>query len=327
MTALDLATAALRPHAQGCIRREGASEAAPEAVRQAVGRVAKAVGGGYCRLQMPLKLALAVRETVARHRLGALEGALPMHTCPRPFEGHGIYCESDGVPRREAVVTGDADVMDCVGGACAAAPASGKVPERMWALLHCVRFDGLEVRWALRDTDHRRSRAAVSHGAPPGAVASGRRCARIRGTARKIGPAEGGGGGGGGGTVKRPRQQPAHPQYANYWAPLTRKRHTMPHSAQPQHTNHWAPRTRKRHQQEHRPQRPTESSDPTQHAKGRTGDRPGPRKGATTRRNVTQGGGETGSDRGNKGMGGKGRNLRQNRGGQNQRRRRGHRAA
>ena len=32
-------------------------------------------------------------------------------------------------------------------------------------------------------------------------------------------------------------------------------------------------------------------SDPTQHAKGRTGDRPGPRKGATTRRNVTQGGG------------------------------------
>ena len=27
-------------------------------------------------------------------------------------------------------------------------------------------------------------------------------------------------------TVKRPRQQPAHPQYANYWALLTRKRHT-----------------------------------------------------------------------------------------------------
>ena len=31
--------------------------------------------------------------------------------------------------------------------------------------------------------------------------------------------------------VKRTRQQPAHPQYANYWAPLTRKRHTLPHSA------------------------------------------------------------------------------------------------
>ena len=35
--------------------------------------VVKAVGGGYCRLQMPLQLALGVRETVAGHRLGALE--------------------------------------------------------------------------------------------------------------------------------------------------------------------------------------------------------------------------------------------------------------
>ena len=91
-------------------------------------------------------------------------------------------------------------------------------------------------------------------------------------------------------TVKRPPQPPAQPQYANYWAPLPRKRHIPPHPAQPQHTNHWAPQTRKRHQQEHRPQRPTERSDPTQHAKGRTGDCPGPRKETTTRRNVTQGG-------------------------------------
>ena len=90
-------------------------------------------------------------------------------------------------------------------------------------------------------------------------------------------------------TVKRPQQPPAHPQYANYWAPLTRKRHTIPHSAQSQHTNYWAPRTRKRHQQEHRPQLPTQSSDPTQHAKGRTGDCPGTCKATTTRRNVTQG--------------------------------------
>ena len=36
--------------------------------------MAKAVGGGYCRLQMPLSLALAVRETVAGHRLGAVNG-------------------------------------------------------------------------------------------------------------------------------------------------------------------------------------------------------------------------------------------------------------
>ena len=78
-------------------------------------------------------------------------------------------------------------------------------------------------------------------------------------------------------------------QYTNYWAPLMRKRHTMPHPAQPQHTNHWAPRPRKRHQQEHRPQRLIESNNPTQYAKGRTGDCPGPRKETTTRRNVTHG--------------------------------------
>ena len=76
------------------------------------------------------------------------------------------------------------------------------------------------------------------------------------------------------------------PQYANYWAPLTRKRHILPHPAQPHHTNYWAPRKRKRHQQEH--QRPTESSD--RRNMGRTGDCPGPCKETTTRRNVTQGG-------------------------------------
>ena len=81
------------------------------------------------------------------------------------------------------------------------------------------------------------------------------------------------------------------PQYANYWAPLTRQRHTMPHPAQPQHTNHWAPRTRKRHQQEHQQRQPTERSDPTQYAKGRTGDCPGPHKETAKRRNVIWGGG------------------------------------
>ena len=105
-------------------------------------------------------------------------------------------------------------------------------------------------------------------------------------------------GGGGGAEVwgqpkpsNDPRNNQHNRQYANCSAPLTRKRHIPPHPAQPRHTNYWAPRTRKRHPQEHRPQRPTERSDPTQHAKGRPGDCPGPRKGATTGRNVTQGGG------------------------------------
>ena len=44
--------------------------------------VVKAVGGGYCRLQMPLRRALGVRGTVAGHRLGALEGLPPFQIIP-----------------------------------------------------------------------------------------------------------------------------------------------------------------------------------------------------------------------------------------------------
>ena len=60
-------------------------------------------------------------------------------------------------------------------------------------------------------------------------------------------------------------------------------------TAQPPCAHYWAPLTWKRHHKEHRPQRPTERSDLTQHAKGRKGDCPGPRKETATRRNVTQG--------------------------------------
>ena len=66
-------------------------EAAPELDRRLDRRleeVCKAVGGGYCRLQMPLKLTPAIRETVAVCRLSALERVrhappphVPMHPC------------------------------------------------------------------------------------------------------------------------------------------------------------------------------------------------------------------------------------------------------
>ena len=71
--------------------RAGASEKGNEPRRRPQRRlggrleeVAKAVGGGYCRLQMPLRLALGVRGTVAGHRLGALEGG---YLAP-PFQMH-----------------------------------------------------------------------------------------------------------------------------------------------------------------------------------------------------------------------------------------------
>ena len=49
--------------------------------------VVKAVGGGYCRLQMPLKLALGVRGTVAERRLGALGGGDNQHILNTPTTG------------------------------------------------------------------------------------------------------------------------------------------------------------------------------------------------------------------------------------------------
>ena len=62
--------------------KEGASEAAPEALTQAVGGGCQSgCGAVTVSCKMPLKLALAVRETGAGHRPGALErwggGSLP----------------------------------------------------------------------------------------------------------------------------------------------------------------------------------------------------------------------------------------------------------
>ena len=72
---------------QGCIRRQGSQRRPQEWWVRRLEEVAEAVRGGYCRLQMPLKLALGVRETVAGRRLGALLGGggypspVPMHPC------------------------------------------------------------------------------------------------------------------------------------------------------------------------------------------------------------------------------------------------------
>ena len=72
-------------------RRDASEGKGPQRRPRRLGRrlegVAKAVGGGYCRLQMPLRLAPAVRETVAGRRLGALEGG-----------GGGLAVEGGGVP-------------------------------------------------------------------------------------------------------------------------------------------------------------------------------------------------------------------------------------
>ena len=67
--------------------------------------VVKAVGGGYCRLQTPLKPALAARGTVAGHWLGALEGGggtpRPSNaSLPSPSSHNKTYAERSCVGGR-----------------------------------------------------------------------------------------------------------------------------------------------------------------------------------------------------------------------------------
>ena len=62
------------PWAGGALEGKGPRRRPPEPLNRRLEEDAKAVGGGYCRLQMRLKPALGVRGTVAGHRLGPLEG-------------------------------------------------------------------------------------------------------------------------------------------------------------------------------------------------------------------------------------------------------------
>ena len=72
------------------LQRKGPQRRPQQRLDRRLQEVVKAVGGGYCQLQRPLKLALAVREAVAGHRLGALEGGggtpppPPMHPWAYP---------------------------------------------------------------------------------------------------------------------------------------------------------------------------------------------------------------------------------------------------
>ena len=63
------------------LEREGPRGRPQRRLERRLEEVAEAVGGGYCQLRMPLRLALGARGTVARHRLGALEGYLPPFLC------------------------------------------------------------------------------------------------------------------------------------------------------------------------------------------------------------------------------------------------------
>ena len=79
-------------------------------------------------------------------------------------------------------------------------------------------------------------------------------------------------------TQKRSMACGGRPECGGEWAAKTIKRPRNNQCA-----NYWAPLTQKRHHKEHRPQRPSESSDLTQLVKGRMGECPGPRNEPATR--------------------------------------------
>ena len=89
---------------QGCIRREGTSEAPQRRVDRRLEEAAKAVGGGYFWLPMPLRLALGVRGTLA---LGIGWGPCVWGGCPpasnasltvAAFHGGGLVLGMDPPP-------------------------------------------------------------------------------------------------------------------------------------------------------------------------------------------------------------------------------------
>ena len=81
-----------RPRGREVLEGNGPQRPPQQRLDRRLEEVAKAVGGGYCRLQMPLRLALGIRRTVAGHRLGAQEaggGNLPLFQCI-PAEGCAV---------------------------------------------------------------------------------------------------------------------------------------------------------------------------------------------------------------------------------------------
>ena len=63
-----------QPGPRDAVEGKGPQRRPQKRVDRQLQEVAKAVGGSYCPLQMPLKLALAVKKTPARHKPGALRG-------------------------------------------------------------------------------------------------------------------------------------------------------------------------------------------------------------------------------------------------------------
>ena len=146
-----------RSHARAIARDASEGKGPQRRAQQRLGRrleeVTKAVGGGYCRLQMPLRLALGVRGTVAGRRLGRPGGGggdLPPLQCiagrgpvmPLDCPGNSWFlvdpvgqgaalCRSrrSSGPEARAVAFGAVRVA-CPQALCCVTPPSSCVPRR-----------------------------------------------------------------------------------------------------------------------------------------------------------------------------------------------------
>ena len=93
-----------RPGGRDALEAKGPQRRLQRRLGRRLEEVAKAVGDGYCRLQMPLKLALGIRGTVAGHRLDVLDGGagcLPPFQCI-PVRGSRttLFCWGGGAVER-----------------------------------------------------------------------------------------------------------------------------------------------------------------------------------------------------------------------------------
>ena len=93
------------PPPRDAVGREGTPEAAPEAVRQAVGGGCQSGWGAVTVGYMPLKLGRGVRGTVTGHRLGALEGGVaspPFQGIPPPPPPKRAHCTGPRIRTAQA---------------------------------------------------------------------------------------------------------------------------------------------------------------------------------------------------------------------------------
>ena len=103
---VDLRLNTVPPLARDALQGKGPQRRPQERLDRRLEEVAKAVGGGYCRLQLPLKLALAVREAVAGHRLRNPPPPLQCIRAPPSITPFGSPAAKWATDKRESLLRG-----------------------------------------------------------------------------------------------------------------------------------------------------------------------------------------------------------------------------